>query len=189
MIVGLLLLYYEFFKVGLFSVGGGLATLPFLFKMSEKYTWFTQKMVSDMIAISESTPGPIGVNMATYAGFQNYGLIGAVVATLGLITPSVIVIIIVANFLKRFSESVMVQNLFSTLRPAVSGMLGAVAITLIIGEIFNIEAYSISGILTEVLKYKQIFWFALLLFLTNKYKKHPLFYIAMSAVVGVVLKF
>lgn len=189
MIAGLLLLYYEFFKVGLFAVGGGLATLPFLFKLSEKYTWFTHKMVSDMIAISESTPGPIGVNMATYAGFQNYGVIGAVVATMGLITPSIIIIIIVANFLKKFSESVMVQNVFSTLRPAVSGMLGAVAITLITGEIFNFNAYSISGIITELFKYKQILWFVLLVFVTNKYKKHPLFYIAISAVVGIALKF
>ncbi|MGE4213223.1 MAG: chromate transporter [Anaerotignaceae bacterium] len=189
MIGELLLLYFEFFKVGLFAVGGGLATLPFLFKLSDKYTWFTDKMVGDMIAISESTPGPIGVNMATYAGFQNYGIIGAVVATLGLITPSIIIIIIVANFLKKFSESVMVQNLFSTLRPAVSGMLGAVAITLIIGEIFDFDTYAISGLLSEVLRYKQIIWFALLVFLTNKYKKHPLFYIAISAAVGVALKF
>ena len=189
MIVGLLLLYYEFFKVGLFAVGGGLATLPFLFKMSEKYTWFTQKMVGDMIAISESTPGPIGVNMATYAGFQNYGVIGAIVATLGLITPSIIVIIIVANFLKRFSESAMVKNLFSTLRPAVSGMLGAVAITLIVGEIFNLNEYATSGLITEVFKYKQIIWFGILVYITNKYNKHPLFYIAISAAMGIALKF
>lgn len=189
MMGGLVLLYYEFFKVGLFAVGGGLATLPFLFKLSEKYTWFTSKMVTDMIAISESTPGPIGVNLATYTGFQNYGVIGAVVATLGLITPSVIIILIVANFLKRFSESVLVQNIFSTLRPTVSGMLGAVVITLITGEIFDFNAYAISGILTEIFKYKEIIWFAVLIFITNKYKKHPLFYIAISAILGIALKF
>ena len=86
---GLLLLYYEFFKVGLFAMGGGLATLPFLYDLADKYDWFTREMIGDMIAVSESTPGPIGVNMATYTGFQNAGPVGAVVATLGLITPSI----------------------------------------------------------------------------------------------------
>ncbi|HCT64701.1 MAG TPA: chromate transporter [Lachnospiraceae bacterium] len=189
MIGGLLLLYYEFFKVGLFAVGGGLATLPFLFKLSDKYSWFTSKMVGDMIAISESTPGPIGINMATYVGFQNYGIIGAVVSTLGIITPSIIIIIIVSNFLLKFSESIVVQNIFHTLRPAVTGMIGAVAITLITGEIFDFDAYAIRGIITELFKFKQIIWFALLVFLTNKYKKHPLFYIAISAAAGIALKF
>ena len=93
----LLLLYLEFFKVGLFAVGGGLATLPFLYDLADKYAWLTNSMIGDMIAISESTPGPMGVNMATYVGFQNSGIIGCFISTLGLITPSIIVIIIVSN--------------------------------------------------------------------------------------------
>ena len=89
-------LFWEFFKAGLFSVGGGLATLPFLYDISDRLGWFTHAQIADMLAISESTPGPIGVNMATYAGFTSAGIPGGVVATLGLVTPSVIVILIIA---------------------------------------------------------------------------------------------
>ena len=95
----LLILFLEFFKIGLFSVGGGLATLPFLYDLADKYPWLSASQIPDMIAISESTPGPLGVNMATYAGFHCAGPLGSVIATAGLVTPSVIVIIIVYKFL------------------------------------------------------------------------------------------
>ena len=85
-------LFYEFFKTGLFAIGGGLATLPFLSDMADRTGWFTQAQLADMLAVSESTPGPVGVNMATYVGFETGGILGAVVATLGLVAPSVIVI-------------------------------------------------------------------------------------------------
>ena len=189
MIGKLFLLYYEFFKIGLFAVGGGMATLPFLYDLADKYDWFTQKMVGDMIAISESTPGPIGVNMATYTGFQNAGPVGAVVATMGLITPSIIVIIIIAQFLKKFSESQTVQDIFYTLRPAVTGLIGAVAVTLITGEVINAGAFSQGGTISEIFKFKEVIWFFILIVLTNKYKKHPLFYICISAAVGILFSF
>lgn len=187
--MGLLVLYFEFFKIGLFAIGGGLATLPFLFQLSDKYDWFTHEMVSDMIAISESTPGPIGINMATYVGFQNYGVIGGITATVGIITPSIIIIIIIAKFLKRFADNPIVEQVFFTLRPAVTGMLGAVALTLATGEILNKDVFNISGSLAEVFKYKEIILFAVLIFLTNKFKKHPLFYIGSAMVIGIVFKF
>ena len=95
----MLVLFGEFFKTGLFAIGGGLATLPFLYDMADKYDWFTKDMIADMIAISESTPGPMGINMATYTGFQNMGLLGSIVATVGLVMPSVIIIIWVSKFL------------------------------------------------------------------------------------------
>ena len=98
----LLLLFWEFFKIGLFSVGGGMATVPFLYDLAEKTGWYTQAQILDMLAVSESTPGPMGVNMATYVGFHKEGIPGAVVATLGLIFPSIIVIIIIAGFLQKF---------------------------------------------------------------------------------------
>ena len=107
-----LLLFYEFFKTGLFAVGGGLATLPFLYDPE----WFTMSQLADMLAVSESTPGPLGVNMATYVGYLTAGIPGAVAATMGLVAPSVIVILIVAAFLKRFRESRLVNNVFYGLR-------------------------------------------------------------------------
>ena len=100
-------LFYEFFKIGLFAIGGGLATIPFLQQLIGKYGWFTSEELVNMIAISESTPGAIGVNMATYVGFQTYGILGAVVSTVGLTAPSVIVIIIIAHYFKRFAGSLL----------------------------------------------------------------------------------
>ena len=98
-------LFYEFFKAGLFAVGGGMATLPFLYDISDSTGWFTHSQLADMIAVSESTPGPIGVNMATYVGYTTGGIPGAVIATLGLITPSIIIILIIAKALQAFRQS------------------------------------------------------------------------------------
>ena len=121
-----LLLFYEFFKTGLFAVGGGLATLPFLYDMAARHPeWFTVSQLADMLAVSESTPGPLGVNMATYVGYLTAGIPGAVAATIGLVAPSVIVILIVAAFLKRFRESRLVNNVFYGLRPASAAMVAA----------------------------------------------------------------
>ena len=124
-------LFWEFFKTGLFAVGGGLATLPFLQDMAERTGWFTHAQLADMLAVSESTPGPIGVNMATYVGFTTGGVPGALVATLGLVTPSVIVILIVAAFLKAFRDSKWVSGAFYGLRPASTALVAAAGISVI----------------------------------------------------------
>ena len=118
-------LFWEFFKTGLFAVGGGLATLPFLQDMADRTGWFTHAQLADMLAVSESTPGPIGVNMATYVGFTTGGIGGALVATIGLVTPSVIVILIVAAFLNAFRDSKWVSAAFYGLRPASTGHIAA----------------------------------------------------------------
>ena len=118
-------LFYEFFKTGLFAVGGGLATLPFLYDMADRTGWFTRPQLADMLAVSESTPGPIGVNMATYVGFITCGIPGAIISTLGLVTPSVIVILIIAAFLKAFRHNRYVEAAFYGLRPASTAMVAA----------------------------------------------------------------
>ena len=119
----LIQLFLEFFKIGLFAVGGGLATIPFLHQLAEKYTWFTVETLVDMIAISESTPGAMGVNMATYTGFTTAGIPGSLVATLGLVLPSIVIIIIIAHFLKQFSDSPVVKAIFTGLKPAVAALI------------------------------------------------------------------
>ena len=119
----LLILCLEFFKTGLLSVGGGLATLPFLYEMADKYPWFTRAQLSDMIAVSESTPGPMGVNMATYAGFAAFGIPGAVLATFSLVLPSILVILLVSRFLQRFQDSTVVQRVLAGLRQASVGLI------------------------------------------------------------------
>ena len=121
----LLTLIVEFFKTGLFAVGGGLATLPFLSRMGEIYGWFTKEELANMIAVSESTPGAIGVNMATYVGYAQGGILSALLATLSLIAPSIIVICIIAGMLEKFQNSRVVQDAFSFIRPAVTGLIAA----------------------------------------------------------------
>lgn len=192
----LLRLFWEFFKTGLFAVGGGMATLPFLYDMSTRTGWFTQAKLADMIAVSESTPGPIGVNMATYVGFETAGIPGAVTATLGLICPSIIIILIIARVLKQFRENKTVDAAFYGLRPcsvaliAAAGMLVA-KITFLNPEVLTqgsgIAAY------TGLVRWKAAALAAVLLVATRRIKPlkklHPIVFIAASAVIGILFSF
>ena len=186
-----LMLFYEFFKIGLFSVGGGLATLPFLYKLADKYEWFQSGMVADMIAISESTPGPLGVNMATYAGFQFGGIWGGIVATVGLVFPSVVIIIFVSKFLEKFRSNSHVEDVFYLLRPAVTGLIGAAGFGVILTALLHVGKISQLSIdtLLGFIGIKECILFVIMLFLTNKFKKHPVVYIAAAAVVGIIFAF
>ena len=152
-------LFYEFFKTGLFAVGGGLATLPFLQNISDKTGWFTREQLADMVAISESTPGPIGVNMATYAGFTSAGVLGSIVATLGLIMPALVIIVIVAGFLKKFQDNKYVQNAFYGLRPASIAMISAAGINVAKVALVNLGAYQLTGNIMDLLNLKAILLF------------------------------
>ena len=185
----LLMLFYEFFKVGLFSIGGGMATIPFLYDMADRFHWFTAADLTDMIAISESTPGPIGVNMATYCGYTVGGIPGAVIATVGLVTPSVIVIVIIAMLLDKFRNSA-VDSVFYGLRPASVGLIAAAGIAVAKVSLLNLDLIG-SGIM-NIFNWKSII-LAVAVFaamkLLKKYNLHPLIYIAASAVVGIVFKF
>lgn len=184
-----LTLFFEFFKTGLFAVGGGMATLPFLYDMAGRHPeWFTAAEVADMLAVSESTPGPIGVNMATFAGYKMGGIGGALVATLGLITPSVIVILLVALFLKSFRNSPVVESVFYGLRPASSAMIAAAGLTVVGTTLVHPE---VSG--WGFFDWKAILLAAVLLVLTRWVKPtkklHPILFILASAVAGVVFSF
>lgn len=186
-------LFIEFFKAGLFAIGGGLATIPFLQDIARKYDWFTEAELTDMIAISESTPGPIGVNMSTYAGYQAgfseggifFGILGGLTATLSLILPSIIVILIIAGFLQKFKENKIVKNTFYVLRPAVIGML----IVTLIGVAFPIFINLSGSAFLEIVNLKAIVLFALILFGVFKFKKHPILYIGIGALVGIIFNF
>ncbi len=193
-------LYFEFFKTGLFAVGGGLATIPFLNALADKTGWFAREQLMDMIAVSESTPGPIGVNMATYVGFLcggRYGvwghILGAVVATVGLVTPSIIVILIIAGFLKSFGENKIVKSVFYGLRPASVGLIAASGLAVAM-EVFLPE-FTESRAWKDLLHvdWRALALAAVLIVLTRYVKQtkklHPILFIAFSAVVGVVFRF
>ena len=187
-----LTLFYEFFKVGLFSVGGGLATIPFLEEMAKKYPWFTVSELSDMIAVAESTPGPIGVNMATFAGYRAgmmeggilSGILGGIVATLGIVAPALIVICIISGFLEKFKTNKYVERAFYGIRPAVSGLivgamsgvfLSAVAVFDEVGKLASLDFVSLAI-------------FAVITAVYAKFNKaHPIWFIAAGAVIGIVL--
>lgn len=184
----LLLLFYEFFKAGLFAVGGGLATLPFLYDIAARYDWLPMEAMPDMIAVSESTPGPLGINMATYAGYHAYGVLGAIVATTGLVLPSLIVIIIVANFLKKFQTNQLVQDGFSGLRPIVTALIGAACWQVMKITLFTFDLFEETGNYLDLFNWKTLFFFVLIYVLLKKYKKHPVVYIAGAAVAGIVFQ-
>ena len=190
-------LFWEFFKTGLFAIGGGMATIPFLYDMSDKTGWFTHMDLANMIAVGESTPGPIGVNMATYVGFitgmQDGGVLnavlGAVIATLGLITPSVIVILIVAAILKSFRNNPYVERAFYGLRPASTGLIAAAGITVVLSTMVTIGGVTEH---TFSLNWKGLVLAVALWLLTNVVKKtkkwHPIVFIGFSALVGIIFQ-
>ena len=184
-------LFWEFFKTGLFAVGGGMATLPFLYDMSDRTGWFTHSQLADMVAVSESTPGPIGINMATYVGFVAGGVPGAIVATLGLVTPSIIVILIIAAFLQAFRDNKYVNGAFYGLRPASAALIAAAGLVLVRAT-FLLAGGSVDDSVFGI-NWLGIILAALLLVMTHVVKKtkdlHPIIWIAISAVVGVILKF
>ena len=181
-------LFYEFFKTGLFAVGGGLATLPFLEDISQRTGWFTSAQLADMLAISESTPGPIGVNMATYVGFETAGILGALCATVGLVMPSVIIIVLISKVLAKFRTNTYVEAAFYGLRPASVAMVASAGIGVAMTTLLNLTA---SGF--AVLRWRELVLAAVILVLTNfvpKVKKfHPIVYIALAAAVGFIFKF
>lgn len=185
-------LFWEFFKVGLFSVGGGLATLPFLYSLGAKTGWFSTADVANMLAVSESTPGPIGVNMATYAGFDCAGILGGVVATLGLVTPSVIVIVLIAMALQAFRTNKYVDAAFYTLRPASTGLIAAAGWSVFALVLVNLDAYRASYQQADLLQWKNLLLFAVIWVLTNLVKPlkklHPVVFLALAAVVGIVFR-
>ncbi len=186
----LLNLMLEFFKTGLFSVGGGLATLPFLYEMSANHPdWFTSADVADMIAISESTPGAIGINMSTYAGFRTGGIPGGFLATLGLALPSVIIILIIARFLQKFRSNKLVEGAFYGLRPASLAMISVAGLNVARVALVNIPAFEASGAVGDLFLWKAIALGVVLFVAQKKLKWHPVVFIAASAVVGIVLKF
>ncbi|MER2235295.1 MAG: chromate transporter [Candidatus Limivicinus sp.] len=189
----LLRLFWEFFKTGLFAVGGGMATLPFLYDMSARTGWFTEARLADMIAVSESTPGPIGVNMATYVGFETAGVSGAVVATLGLICPSVIIILMIARVLKQFRESKTVDAVFYGLRPCSIALIAAAGLLVARITFLNPSALADGVNFSELFRWKEIILAAVLLVMTRAVKPlkklHPVVFIAFSAAVGILLAF
>ena len=185
-----IILCFEFFKTGLFAIGGGLASIPFLKEMSVKYGWFSIADLTTMIAVSESTPGPIGINMSTYVGYHMFGIPGAIAATLSLVAPSIIVICIVAKILEKFRNSPIVNGIFAGFRPAVVGFIMAAVVSIYLSALFHVDAWKASGQILDLFNWKALVLFAALLgFYTYKPKIHPIAIIAAAAAAGIIFGF
>lgn len=183
-------LFFEFFKIGLFAVGGGPATIPFLQDLARSdYGWFNEDQLGVMVAVAESTPGPIGVNMATYAGYNAGfgefgtlgGILGGMVATLGLVTPSIIVIILVAGFLKAFKENEYVKGAFSGIRPVVTALVLFAVFGIIKPIFYQNGEFVLPVIVISVVVFG-------LMFIKKLKKLHPAFWLILGAVAGILLK-
>lgn len=165
-----LLLFFEFFKIGLFAIGGGLVTIPFLYQLAEQYPWFSVQELVDMIAVAESTPGPIGINMATFVGFKTAGITGSLIATFGLVLPAFITIIVIADILKKYRTSNAFINIMYSIRPAVLALIFYAAT-----ELGKLAVEDSRGV-----------WVALLFLAAIRFVKiHPIFYIIIGGILGI----
>lgn len=166
-------LFLEFFHIGLFSFGGGYATLPFLYHIADVQKWYTTKQLSDMIAVASITPGPVGINVATFAGFSTAGILGAFVATVSVILPSLIIVIVISKFLEKFKSNKYVQSVIYTLKPAGCGLLAAVGVDMFVNNINLFGMFLLAG----------------LFFASLTEKRDPLFYLAVAGFVGLIAGF
>lgn len=168
-------LFLQFFHIGVFSFGGGYATLPFLFDISEKFGWYTLDELNNMLAVASITPGPVGINMATFAGFKTAGIFGSLLATGAIIIPTIIFVIIISKFLNRFCENIYVKSVISVLKPLGCGLLTAVGVNLFINEFldgnFNIIHFAL---------------FFIMVFISVKKKLPPAFYLTLGAICGLI---
>ena len=179
-------LFITFFKIGLFTFGGGYAMLPLIQKEVLNHGWMEIEEIINFIAVSESTPGPFAINCATYVGMETGGVLGAVCATLGVVTPSFIVILAVARFYKKFKESKIVSSVMTGLRPAVIGLIGSALLSMIL-TVFLPDGFDFGGIVISDLLVSLAI--AVVMTVLVFKKVHPIIIIALSAVAGIAAGF
>lgn len=175
-------LFITFFKIGLFTFGGGYAMLPLIQKEVLNHGWMEIEEIINFIAVSESTPGPFAINCATYVGMETGGVLGAVCATLGVVLPSFIVILAVAKFYKQFKESKIVSSVMTGLRPAVIGLIGSALVSMIL-TVFLPNGFDFGGIVISDLLVSLAI--AVVMTVLVFKKVHPIIIIALSAVAGI----
>lgn len=183
----LLKLFYEFFNIGLFSYGGGLAVLILLQEKAIELSWLNLQQFADVVAISQSTPGPIAINLATFVGYFQGNIVGSIVASIAVILPGFSISILVARFMEHFNEKKIVIAILKGLRAVVIGLIAVAILNISYVTIFDLEAYKVSHTISDLFRFKEIGLFLILLFLILKYKKHPVIYIACAGVVGLFL--
>lgn len=182
----LLQLFFIFFYIGLFAVGGGLVAATFMQQiLVEKYALISAEKFYSMLAISESTPGPIGINLATYIGNELYGIPGAIIVTLGEILPSLIVILIIAKFFSDYSKKPAVQCVFKTLRPTTAGMIVNALIPVFLIALIDVSGFKATGNIADLFVWKSVIFYAAALAVLYTTKLHPVVIVAAGALFGI----
>lgn len=180
-------LFFEFFKTGLFAIGGGLATIPFLNEMGIKTAWFTSTELTNMIAISESTPGPIGINMATYVGYTVTGFSGSLVATIGEVTPCIIIILLISKAMSKYKNNKYVNDAMIGIRACSIGLLAYATLTVISSTLVQLDLFKQTKKFFDLFDIRVISIFVITLFLSKKVKIHPVFYLLIAAALGIIV--
>ncbi|MCL1815901.1 MAG: chromate transporter [Treponema sp.] len=186
--MNLFLLYIEFFRIGIFSVGGGLATLPFLYSMASRYDWLKSEDIGNFLAIAQSSPGAIGVNTSAQVGYLAGGFPGGILAALGLVSPAIVVIVAAAKILSTFKENTVVQAVFEGLRPAAAGLISAAGFGVIVLSLYSKDGFLQTGVWYGGIRWKEMILFAVIFLLVWKFKKHPILYITLAGMTGFILK-
>lgn len=179
-------LFIEFVQIGLFAVGGGMATVPFLLNLADKYDWYTVAEFADMVAVSQSTPGPLGINMATYGGYNAAGFIGSLVATFGLVLPALVIIMIIAGFMDNFSEHKIVKAVFLGIRPIVAALVLYAVWELCVLSLFEVN--SLGNMIPNLTSIFICFCFFAVMQVKKFKKIHPIVWIFLGGIVGIVLQ-
>lgn len=183
----LLQLMITFFYVGLFTIGGGLVAITLMYGPVVEGGLISSEQFYNMVAISESTPGPIGINMATYIGFELYGVLGAIATTVATVLPSLIIIILIAKFFSRFQEKPLVKAAFSGLRPATSGMVMVAMVQVFVIAILNVPLFEETGKLFQILDLPATLFYLVACLVLFKTKLSPIAVIAAGAIFGILV--
>lgn len=179
-------LFFQFFKIGLFAFGGAYATIPFLYDISDRFGWFSHADILNMLALSQTLPGPIGINMATFAGLKVAGVAGGLIASFALVLPSLILVSIVFHFLKKFSKHPILNAVLWGLRPAASAMIAYALVIIINSVLFNFDKFNMSGEIFDIFKIKAVIILAILVLFNLKTKIHPSLNVIIAGVLGFI---
>lgn len=181
-------LAFEYFKIGTVAIGGGYTVIPFLYYLVEKYKWFNVSEITQMIAISNLTPGPIGINMATFVGIKVGGNIGAALTTIAFLIPSMIIVCSLSKFLKNNKENKYINSIMYGLRPAAVALIGVAGLKIMNTTCFNLHAFKISHNIWDFISLKSLILLAVFSIIGLKLKKNPMILIAIAILVGLVVK-
>lgn len=181
--------FVEFFKIGCVAVGGGYTVIPFLYYLIPVYHWYEAETITEMIAVSNVTPGPIGINMATYAGFQAGGFLGAVLATVAVVLPSIIIVPILSKILKKYKNNCFTEYVMYGLRPAAVALITVAALQIFKSSILTIDKFASTHRVSDLVSLKAVCMLCFFAVCGYFLRKRPMLLILLGAIAGVFVYF